>query len=799
MARPVIYIGLGGTGNRTLAYVKEMYEDVYGVGNIPQHIAFLAIDDSENDLPSLLNDGRIVSVRTQNIAKSHLEREGVTWLFAENSLAPLRIASVRAVRTDGRLYVESNLSNIEMALGHCWMQVNNIAFCNGYQEVSVHIITSLAGGFGAGSFINIADLINRKYGERAHIIGYGVLHGVFGAMNLSEWGMPILRLNTYASILDLDYLMQASVVSPIKLEINGAVRELDKPLFDRFYVVDNHVENGGIIANVNELCKVLGSCIFANDEPTPDALRLDWRQGHWNISDKLGWVHTLGGCQVVYKGDLLAHIYGCKAAVELIRKMREARADVCQEAVDWTIDARVREIADPDMLIDSIYPSEAMRRLKDFVATIDDSCADFSAEIEQYTNTFVDFPDAKKLAQLQAEKGWLVERKLNDILMGDGGVSSALSFLDSLSTQLDICRTEMQAEIWSCGNVLEVITPNLEKIYKEYEEYRHRVFKTKSGKQERLDILNKVAKERLRLAIDIKRREAALNIFCYLLGVVKNFKIRINAIDEALDVLSKSYADEYYSVINRWHSQFFEYDLSQAESRSIRINPGDITLPGFIATLDRPLLELDVNNDLKPAIDRFVAELPKAFEYRTKRLIDIINDLDDEAYEVLKAQIVTKSSRLLRLNNRGQYNNFTMFATPTDLMVSQYMISLFGSADEVNACRLAGDAIFNNMSIVAGAIRCKTLANSYEAQRQKMFVLRRDCAVIPYCIGVFNEQVVDEYESHVHKAQGDGVLNPHFDKTIYDEMRRINFTLRPKSVNYDSGCEIDGGHKGIEN
>ena len=42
--RPSIYIGLGGTGILAISQTKKMYEEEFGVGNIPRQIAFIAID-----------------------------------------------------------------------------------------------------------------------------------------------------------------------------------------------------------------------------------------------------------------------------------------------------------------------------------------------------------------------------------------------------------------------------------------------------------------------------------------------------------------------------------------------------------------------------------------------------------------------------------------------------------------------------------------------------------------------------------------------------------------------------------
>lgn len=797
--RPSIYIGLGGTGIRAIAQTKKLYEDVYGVGNVPKCIAFLAIDFNLKDiedssLATSIRDDAVIIQYNGSPRKHYEERQAMgdyKWMFPGNtrSIADKITDGAGQVRTTGRLYTEYIMAQIEPALEQVWLQVANLTYSgdDGYavkcEEIDIHIAMSLAGGTGAGSFINISELISRRYGERAHIIGYGVLHGVFKAMDTKGTKTKRVAANAYSAILDLDYLMSADIHNPISLKINGEHRTLKQPLFNEFFVIDNFTAKGHAVLDVGSLCEALGTCLFASSGDMGSTIQggqsnNNWSQGGYDIMHKLGWVQGLGGCQVVYNGDLLAQIYGCKAAVELIRKMRQEGTDIQQVAIDWTMSAKVREDEGNDLLIDSIYSPEAMGKLKDPKVTIDDSDTDTKTEIERYTNTLVEFPDAKILSQLQAEKDRLLKEKLDAILAGDGGVGNALKFLSSLSSQIGICRAEMEAEILDRVKERDAKSLDVEKRYKEYEEYRHRFFKTDSGKQERLGTLIGAAKGKLRLAIEIKRREAARDIFIHLLDVIDNFKKKIKAIDEALNTLSDAYNIELETSVNKCSTSIFEYDLSLAERKSIRIDANDIGVAGFIATLDNSLLELDVNVVLKPAVDKFVASLPQAVAYRTKRLIDIINNLDEKSYNLLKDAIIAKSSRLLRVNNRGQQNDS---GKPTDLMVNEYLISLFGSADEVNACRLNTDEAFKRNATAATG--CQVVANSCEPLSQKMFVFRADYAIIPYCIDALNDTVAKEYETIVRNAQASESFNPHFDRVVFAQMVEKNFKLKPELQN----------------
>ncbi len=793
--RPSIYVGLGGTGIRAIAQTKKLYEDVYGKGNIPKCIAFLAVDFNLKDVenPSLatsMKDDAVFIPFSGSPRLHYAERRPLgdyQWMFDSNtkSLADKITDGASQVRTTGRFYTEYIMTHIEPALEQVWLQVANLTYVddNGYavecEEIDIHLVMSLAGGTGAGSFLNVAELIHRKYSERAHIIGYGVLHGVFKAMDKIGTKTKKVSHNAYSAILDLDYLMSADFSNPITFVINGETRTLTQPMFHEFFVIDNYTAKGNVVTDVNGLCEAIGTCLFSSSGDMGSTIQggqsnNKWTGGNYDILHKLGWVQGLGGCQVVYKGDLLAKIYGCKAAVELIRKMRQEGSDLAQKAIDWTVTAKVREDEGNDLLIDTIYPVETLGRLKGPKVAIQGSMTETKATVQKYINTLVDFPEAKILAELQVEKDNLLKAELVSILSGDGGVGNALRFLKALTHQLGVCRSEMEAEAATMKQKLADKAPVLEKDQKEYEEYCNRLFKTAKGKQDRLDVVSATAKGMLKLALEIKRREAARDIFVHLLDVVEKYTQQIQAANELLENLSDAYEVELAALINEGGAPIFEYDLSLGERTKITINSEDVGLVGFISKLPKSLLELDVDTELKPAIDAYVEGLPQAVAYRSKRLIDIIQGLSEEAYNLLKDAIIAKSSRLLRVNNRGQQNND---GKPTDLMVNEYIISLYGSKEDVESCRLNTDEAFKRNATAAAG--CQFVPNTCAPFSQKMFVYRADYAVIPYCIDALTNEVYEAYEKQIRSAS----FNPHFDQSIYEQICQKNFKLKPELQN----------------
>ena len=286
-----------------------MYEDAYGVGKIPPCIAFLAVDFNLADinspkLPTSLEEDAIM-IQYNGSPKEHYEgrvkRGAYSWVFPGNtdSLAHRISDGAGQVRTTGRFYTEYILNIIDAALQQRWLQVSNITYTdeNGLsvpcQEIDIHVVMSLAGGTGAGSFINVAELISRKYGKRAHIFGYGVLHGVFRTQDPYGTHTPKVRVNAYSAMVDLDYLMHASVSNPVKIEINGGERELTSPIFNEFFVIDNVTESGLVLSDIGQVCESVATGLFVSTAMVPGVLDAamathSWAHGKYDVLQKKG-------------------------------------------------------------------------------------------------------------------------------------------------------------------------------------------------------------------------------------------------------------------------------------------------------------------------------------------------------------------------------------------------------------------------------------------------------------------------------------------------------------------------------
>ena len=180
--KPTIYLGLGGTGNLAISFAKRLYEEEYGKGNIPSSVAFVTVDfqtdmDKDPGLATDISDDFIKIESASNPREFYRVRRenhgNYTWMFDGNTNnIDNRISKgAKAVRTTGRLYTEMALDSIISRLA---VSINNVTYVDNSADVAagvnIHMVMSMAGGTGAGSFITIANAIKQRYKNKQNAL-----------------------------------------------------------------------------------------------------------------------------------------------------------------------------------------------------------------------------------------------------------------------------------------------------------------------------------------------------------------------------------------------------------------------------------------------------------------------------------------------------------------------------------------------------------------------------------------------------------------------------------------------------
>ena len=795
--KPTIYLGLGGTGNLAISCAKKLYEEEFGQGKIPQSVAFVTVDfqtdmDSDPGLATDITSNFIkidIASNPREFYRVRRENHGqYAWMFEGNSNnIDNRISrGAKSVRTTGRLYTEMVLDSV---MNRLKTVVDNVTYVEHGADVAagvnIHMVMSIAGGTGAGSFITLANAIRQTYGNAVNLYGYGVTHSVFRAMDPSGVKTPNVELNAISSIIDLDYLQTATGSNPIEIELGGKKVLLRDPAFDGFYVIDNTSEKGYTLKTVKSMCEVIGTCLYACGAEAGDKVEniinnVGPKEGKNHVGPKLGWVQGLGACSIVYDGASMSEAYSLKAAIELIRKMQQEGPNVQQQALKWTNENNIQEDGDEfNQLTDSIYSPKQLQLLKLPNVSSEDTEAANKETVKKYFVSLVEFPTDEVINARLSELKAKIAAKIQGYLAQDCGVGNSIKFLKSLQGFFEKYKLEMAEEARMINNDKEELLDAFnDKAFAEYKDRKHGklTFNSKSRNQDLLDdIVGRPAKEILKLTHDAKRRSVAESMYVALISYVEVELSKLTDLNHWLSQLSTRYEERLVIVQGmKKDALVFECDLSYNERVNLEIESSEVVVADF--TKGNSMTEIASLDALNDVILAYTSGLEKAVAYKNRLLVDVIDGLSDEEYKKLKREIELKSARWLKVNDRGQVVNVTGKAVE-DAVAKNWVISFY-KKNEGYQCRLQKDPDF------APGSKPDYLPIDRDVAKQRMLLCRIDGSIIPYCIDVFSEMAMDRYEAAIRGSlNGDAVFNPHFDRILFEQMKSEDFKLKPEMKN----------------
>lgn len=275
--RPTVIIGLGGTGYGALLKLKKRFVDAYGF--VPPIITFLSIDTTENAeggaaAETMTTDGKLDHNETfvlqvgnpaalVNGANAHIDE----WWPPQIPTQSI-IAGAGQVRARGRLALFARANEVYGRLRRAVDDVRNIRnqkqmYADQFQVstragVEVHIVGSVAGGTGSGTFLDIAFMARDIVGsdEQSNFTGVLLLPGIFTRYS----GVALVKPNAYGALKEIEYL------STMKsgFQIDYGVRRVDvtRPPFDLIYLIDNINEQGRVVSEQQDLYGLIADGMY---------------------------------------------------------------------------------------------------------------------------------------------------------------------------------------------------------------------------------------------------------------------------------------------------------------------------------------------------------------------------------------------------------------------------------------------------------------------------------------------------------------------------------------------------------
>ncbi|MCL2216230.1 MAG: tubulin-like doman-containing protein [Defluviitaleaceae bacterium] len=273
--KPILIVGLGGTGAEALIRVKRAINHHFKLGvsengrrlDKPSQVEYMALDSDDNMLNlnyggTTFTEDEFLLLDNSNLTSIYKNRDTVFKNSTQSWIAGnLRLQQVKhgagGIRQAGRLLLTINSNRVISVLTE---KINRLTVGRKSNDLLyVFILTGCAGGTGSGVFIDIPYIIRKiaeQKGFEAENIGMVFLPDVTLSDSMIDGSAALnIKANGFAALKELDYLMN--------IERNGDFFEQtyadmeiksNEPPYDLCHLVSAKDENGKLISSAKSYC-----------------------------------------------------------------------------------------------------------------------------------------------------------------------------------------------------------------------------------------------------------------------------------------------------------------------------------------------------------------------------------------------------------------------------------------------------------------------------------------------------------------------------------------------------------------
>lgn len=786
-----LYIGLGGTGMSTLLNAKKMFIETYG--ELPPMIGFLGIDTDGNFFKKEV-DSKYGPVRLEPYEQLSLQvrdprafyevnREHFSWLPDSNLFAlQSMMLGAGQVRTNGRFAITYNHQKMQTQVKNVLDRIadakisDNPRYELANSDVEIHMVFSVCGGTGCGTFLDAAYLVRSLAGNRK-LTGYAVLPDVFESMGNGNASMARVKPNAYGAILDLDWLMHFQMDSkPIALDyISSPIQETNQNPFNTVYFIDNRNSNGDVYSHVDELTDMISLALVTSagelssaSASVSDNVEKMIAAGTMDVEGKRAWCAGMGVCEILFRGSDLRTLYAYKSVKRLIERLFNSCLDTDAIVNNWidSDDVKIRENGgdEHDDVIDYLLPLNPPYQLSDI-----DNRSNANPEVQDYLNG----TGMKGQDEINARLKALKERvfaELHKLLVKtinqECGVGAAEAVLLGIQSQLNVFLDEMNREYKELGERQPMLISALDNTIQDLTEYSGRFFKTKAKQQEYADDVISNAMKLCANKRDQVRHSAAISFFTSLQAQVTEEYTKVQNIKNILLNVN----DECTSAISRLQNQvsketqIFQIDLAKLYVNQVTVNDSDLLITDLLKQLDgEKVYSLDTkkSQDVLQQLFDFASQIKAAKGWEQMSIDNVLDQMDETAFAHMVKMAINKSKPLIEYNDRGH----RPMVAPTDA----YYI---GVPDKLNS-RLFKDNYFRNK--IDNQSATVDFANIGSTDR---IIIYRQFGVFP----AFHIGTLQSYKAKYDRS----TISCHFDQNFLNRMVREEYSIEPKAKVDDS-------------
>lgn len=776
-----LYVGLGGTGMNALLHTKKMFIDTYG--EVPPMIGFLGIDTDRGaytkEIYIQLNGERVVLTPNEQFpiyvedarAVYNVNKADMGWIPTQNlnDLANMTLGAGQ-IRTNGRFAFTTHYKPLANKVKNVLNQITNANSTNNpkYEllsnDVEIHMVFSIGGGTGCGTFINMAYLLRNEV-PRCKLTGYAVLPDVFKAMQ--NFGMANVKPNAYGAMCDLDYLMHIGISSdPLTLTYtNGFTQVVDREPFDAVIFIDNKNANGDTYTHIDELTEMISLALVTSagelssaTASVGDNLAKEIRKGTRDIEDKKAWAAGMGICELIYHNSAISRIYATKAAKILIERMFNSCEDSDTIVNAWidSPEVNIRENNGNDHVIDFI----ADKLPKCSIESIDPSAPNSAIDLFLQQNKIKDEIIKDKVSELTTRVRTEFRKLLIQHINKECGISTCNNIIAGVTAQVNIFLGEMRKEKEEWMDKEPKFRTSMNTAIDDLKACDAKFFKTRKKIDELEEDLRSEAEKLCICQREITRRDAAIQVFTAITSMLLEARDKVKIISDNFNAISKKLIDNLARQQNDVNqaTQTFQIDLAQSLITSLSVRSEEIQITDFVRTLpgERKIYGFVEYSpeEIEKFIMNYTTKLHTAQQHQNTTIDDVINNLSDDEFAQKIREAINKSMPLLRYDYHGYQ--------PQELPRDSYYI---GVKDKKNS-RLFKDDYFKKL--VSGSADCD-FSNIGSTEK---IVIYRVLGVLP----AYSITSIDECKLDADNCKNDC----HIDYNWEVRMQREDFSLTPK-------------------
>ena len=697
-----LFIGLGGTGVKSILYAKAKIKNIYG--EIPPMVRFLALD-TDKFKPIRLGDNAEVSLEANEYLHMQVPNglqfikanEHAADFFPEKKLknAGAIIRGAGQIRSLGRLALMRNYHAVSKRLNEEILQLRNYAvgysdqFTLSGNDLQISVICSCSGGTGAGTFLDIPYII-RASGQLTNqdrMLAYLLFPDIFKQFS----GTRNVEPNCYASFKELDFLMEGHLAGQ-KIDYGRQqIVPIEGSPYDVVFTVNNLNNKNDAYTEPTDLQNFIGTGLFLSTGIIADKGDSTWDNlgkqvdDFLNIEGKSPHYCSFGISELVYDGKILAEIYARKLSMRAIQSLTGTVDDIATLVNDKIDEWEIRENDGKDQVINVILKKTSDRSPESLEKFEKGASKEVQTIAANYISAISDYAEksaSEKLEGLATDKLATIDAYLEQSVSKENGLSFVLNFLDVFTGLMQAHRTEMETERQSFLGQKEKLLGSYKNYILDIEDAEGSFFarRSKNIKLATEDYFAEVARE-ANLIHELKRREKAYSFFNRIIQYCDEKRLKYEALRTDLGKVATEF-EEFISTqeFKRGATKPFVINLHEDYFGKTEPEANDLSFSDFVNTLKEKETPISSWSSLKLAeisevLLDYTRQTAKANGFKERTLDTVLDDLPLERRRQIIHDLDRRAEPLWRYNKSYILETATIYLIGLSSMESSALFT----------------------------------------------------------------------------------------------------------------------------